>query len=480
MIGRKPEQQLLDKAFKAREAQFIAVYGRRRVGKTWLVREFLAAKKCRTLQATGLQNGTVRQQLANFAEALAAAFAPGVKLETPATWLEAFKQLTAFLASAGTKEKTVIFLDEFPWMATRKSGLLQATDYYWNHHWSRLNSFILVICGSSASWLIKNLIHNKGGLHNRITGSIRLEPFNLAETAELLAAKKLRLNHRQVLKLYMALGGIPYYLNYVEAGLSAEQNIQQIFFSKNAALRDEFDQVFGSLFETAEAYVELATLIGAKKEGVTRSELVATARLSPGGGQLSDRLEDLRAAGFVQEMTPWGRSKGEYYKLVDQFSLFYLRWVQPVRTKRLDRKYWTSQSGKPAFKTWSGYAFETVCLQHIEQIFAALRVPAGSTAGTWRFIPRRRLGDGAQIDLLIDRPDDAITLCEIKYSGVPFRIDKQYAKNLQTKAQVFKSRTGTQKQIFIALISAEGVQKSMYSAELLSAQVTADDLFAAE
>lgn len=481
MIGRKREQQTLDYAFKAKEAQFLAIYGRRRVGKTWLVREFFAAKKCLRMQVTGLQKGAAKQQLANFSEALSAAFTPGIPLETPRTWMEAFKQLTAFISNAPPKQKIVVFLDEFPWMATRKSGLLQATDYYWNQYWSQLDNLILVICGSSASWLIKNIIHNKGGLHNRITGRIRLEPFNLAETAQFLAAKQIKLNHRQILGLYMAVGGIPYYLNYVEKGSSAEQNIQRMLFDKNGPLRDEFDQLFASLFETADAYVELVKLIGEKKEGVTRAQLVSAAKLSKGGGgQLSDRLEDLVAAGFIEEMTSWNRDKGQYYKLVDPFSLFYLRWIKPVRNKPLPSHYWTSQCDKPAYSTWAGYAFETVCLQHFEQILAALRVPPGSTVSSWRFIPRKHMGNGAQIDLLIDRPDDAITVCEIKYTATPFRIDKAYAKSLLNKVEVFKSKTGTEKQIFIAMISAAGLQASMYSEEIISAQATADDLFSVQ
>jgi hypothetical protein len=455
----------------------MAIYGRRRVGKTWLVREFFGAKKCRFVQATGLQNGTAKQQLANFSAALAAAFSPGIVLQTPRTWMEAFKQLDTFIANQVSRQKIVVFLDEFPWMATRRSGMLQATDYFWNQHWSQNRQFILVICGSSASWLIKNVIHNKGGLHNRITGRIRLDPFNLAETAQFLAARKIKLNHRQILDIYMALGGIPYYLNYVEKALSVSQNIQQLMFEKNAPLRDEFDQLFASLFETADAYVELIKLIGDRNEGMTRAEVVAVARLSQGGGQLTDRLEDLSAAGFIQETTSWNRSKGRYYKLTDPFSLFYLRWIEPVKNRRLDNRYWISQRSKPAYHSWAGYAFESVCWRHVEQIGAALRIPVGSVASSWRFIPRKHQGARAQIDMLFDRPDDAVTLCEIKLTEAPFRIDKSYAANLQNKIAVFINRAKTRRQVFMAMISAAGLQESMYSQELISARATAADLF---
>jgi hypothetical protein len=475
MIGRQHEQRLLDKALKSAEAQLIAVYGRRRVGKTFLVREFFTARKCRLMQATGLQKGALRQQLANFTQAMAAAFLPGVELATPPSWMDAFKQLTTLIANAGDK-KTVIFLDEFPWMATRRSGLLQALDFYWNRHWSTMPNLIVVVCGSSASWLIKNIIYNKGGLHNRITSDIRLDPFSLAETIELLADRKLRLGNRQVLALYMAVGGIPYYLNYLERDLSVEQNIQQLFFERNAPLRDEFTKLFSSLFNNAPAYVELVKLIGAKREGMSRADLGASAKLSPGGGQLSERLGDLRAAGFIEEMIPWNRSKGEYYKLVDEFSLFHQRWVEPVRNKRVGKEYWTSQSGKPAYKAWAGYAFENVCLGHIDQILAALRAPAGSIVSSWRFVPRTRNENGTQIDLLIDRTDDAITLCEIKYTATPFTIDKSYATSLRNRLAVFREKTGTNKQLLLAMIAAGGLKRNAYSNELISAAVTAEDL----
>jgi len=255
-----------------------------------------------------------------------------------------------------------------------------------------------------------------------------------------------------------------------------EQNIQQMFFARGAPLKDEFKKLFDSLFKDAASYIELVTLLGARQEGVGRAELASAARLSQAGGHLSSRLQDLVAAGFVEELTPFNRAKGEYYRLIDEFSLFHLRWVAPARNKRVDRDYWISQSGKPAYKTWAGYAFENVCLGHVDRIVEALRIPAGSMASSWRFVPRKNEGQGAQIDLLIDRNDDAITLCEIKYNAAPFGIDKQYARTLRNKVEVFRSKTGAQKQIFIAMITANGLKKNMYSEDLISGVVTADDL----
>lgn len=476
IIGRKREQELLNTAYASNEAEFIVVYGRRRVGKTYLVREFFTAKKCTLFHVTGLQKGSLKQQLKKFTTAISETFFDNTPLESPKNWDEALDLLHKQVAKA--REKIVIFLDEFPWLATRKSGLIQEIDHYWNHRWSKLNNITLVVCGSSAAWLIRKIIYNKGGLHNRVTCEIKLLPFSLSETKEYLKSKKVKLNDKHILSIYMALGGIPYYLRYVEPHLTAEQNIQKIIFDKNAPLQDEFNKLFASLFEDADAYVELVKLIAKKKEGLRRAELQSMTKLSAGGGSLSKKLRDLCAAGFIDEYIPWDRSKGEYYKLVDEFSLFYLYWVAPQKKQRFVQNYWVNQSQKPSYCAWSGYAFEIICRKHIDQIIRALNINATSTVSAWRFIPRKKLENGAQIDLVIDRNDNAITLCEIKYTSQPFAINKQYADNLSNKIEVFKKVTKTNKQIFIIMVAASGLKPTQYAKEMIAHVVTLDDLFA--
>ncbi|MBS0656129.1 MAG: AAA family ATPase, partial [Verrucomicrobia bacterium] len=456
--------------------EFITLYGRRRVGKTYLIREFFSKKRCHFFHATGLQGGKLQVQLRKFTEALSHTFFDKVSLVPPKNWNEAFNILNTQIAKC--KGKVVIFLDELPWLATRKSNVLQELDYYWNRYWAGMPNVILVVCGSSASWLIKKIIYNKGGLHNRTTCQMRLLPFTLTETKEYLKSRGVRLTNSHVLSLYMALGGIPYYLRYVEAGLSAQQNIQRIIFEENGPLSSEYARLFDSLFENAAAYKELVELISQKREGLSRAELVTKAKLSEAGGRLSERLQDLVATCFIEEYVPWGQKRGEYYKVVDEFCLFYLYFVAPHLGKKFAHDYWIHQAQRPTYYAWAGYAFEAVVLKHIDRVLRALDIQASSTIGPWRFIARA--GDeekGVQIDLVIDRSDNAVTLCEMKFTDIPFAVDKAYAEKLRYTVELFKRKTGISKQHFVAFIASSGLKNTMYSEEMVQNVVTLDDLF---
>jgi len=276
--------------------------------------------------------------------------------------------------------------------------------------------------------------------------------------------------------LYMALGGIPYYLRYVNPGLSAEENIQRIFFDKGSPLLDEYVKLFESLFESADAYRELVQLIAVKREGVSRSELTSTAQLSQQGGRLSQRLKDLCATGFIEEYIPWEQEVGEYYKVIDEYCLFYIYWVQDI--KKFSGDHWITQSQRPAYYAWSGYAFEAICAKHVDQIISALNIRTSSTYGSWRYVPKKHAKEsGAQIDLIIDRVDNAMNLCEIKYTDAPFAIDKQYAQKLKNKIDVFVNKTGINKQIFLTMVSANGLKKNTYSDDIVANTVDLSDLF---
>lgn len=362
-------------------------------------------------------------------------------------------------------------------MATKRSGLLEALDFYWNRYWSMNSKIILIVCGSSASWLIKNIIYNEGGLHNRCTCEIKLDPFNLFETNAFLKSRGIKLKYTHVLDLYMALGGIPYYLKYVEKGLTASENIQKILFDEKAPLKDEFEKLFRSLFRESEVYIELVRLISSKKKGMSRSEIESVSNLSPGGGRLTERLDRLIKCGFIDSYLPWNKERGEHYKLIDEFSLFYIYWILNAANKNFTQNHWLRQTLKPINHVWAGYAFEAVCYKHIEQIIKALHIKTAESTSTWRLMTHRKEEDGTQIDMLIERSDDAINLCEIKYTDQPFAIDKSYATNLEKKIAIFKKATGTQKQIFLSFISANGIKATVYSEDMVTGIVTLNDLF---
>jgi hypothetical protein len=390
--------------------------------------------------------------------------------------------LTETINLFAKRKKVVLFLDEFPWLTTRKSGALQALDYYWNRFWVNDPRIKLIVCGSAASWMITNIVNNKKGLHNRVTSRMRLEPFNLGETKAYLKHRGINWDASQVLILYMSLGGIPFYLRFCERGLSAIQNINQICFHKKGMLQGEFHNLFASLFENGENHETIIRMLAGKRNGVSRKEIEECLALK--GGRISTWLKELEEAGFIQAFLSQGRDRGLFYKIIDEYSLFYLSWIAPQEKSGLGQEvsseHWDATAQTPSWKAWSGYAFEAVCFKHLPQIRKALQIPEGAIAHTWRFVPPKNSEEsGAQIDMLFDRPDNIIQLCEIKYTATPFELSKADAQDLSRKAQVYRSKTKTEKQIFFSMITSCRLKKNLYAEELVASEVVLDDLFAA-
>jgi len=483
IIGRKPEQAILSNIFKSKKAEFVAVYGRRRVGKTYLIEQFFKRKPCLYFHMTGLHGGPLKAQLDIFVKSMSEAFfaETGLKIERPTNWMHALELLTNAINKFSTRKKVILFFDELPWLASRRSGFKRALDYYWNTEWSKNVKIILVVCGSAASWMIQNIINDKGGLHNRVTWQLPLYPFSLKEAVDYLNYNGNKFNHRQVLELYMILGGIPHYLEKVQPHLSAMQNVSRICFSRNGQLFNEFSKLFSSLFDSADAYIELIRVIASKRNGIDRKMIETNAKLTKPGGTLTDRLIALEEAGFIKSFIPLGyKERGLYYKLIDEYCLFYLTWIKPIQKQiknEIMPNYWLSKANTPSWKSWAGYAFESICLKHVSQIKRALFIPDGALSDSWHYQPRTKKDKGAQIDLLFDRDDGVITLCEIKYNQKPFEIDKKYAAELQKKVEIFKEKTKTQKQIFISMVTAGGLKKNRYSEGMITGKVILEDLF---
>ncbi len=484
IIGRAKEKALLETIYTSPKAEFLAVHGRRRVGKTFLIREFFKKKKnfiffC----ATGMKDGLMPEQLANFINAVGDAFLyQGIRLEIPKNWHDAFQAVTNNIQTLPKDKKIVIFFDEFPWMATKNSRLLQTLEYFWNHHWGQDNRIKLIVCGSSSSWILKNIVNNKGGLYNRITRNIHLKPFSLSDTKKLLTHLKVKLKETQIIQLYSVLGGIPFYLSKIDPGLSATQIIETLAFDKGSFLLKEFDNLYATLFGSEGAHIELACAIAQHRHGIGKENLLKQLNL-PSGGTTTTWLEELEQADFIIRFQPYQHQRrGTYYKMIDEYSLFYFQWIEPMKNSLLIRGtrkgYWEKLQASPAWKSWSGYAFELICYKHITQISQALHLNPLAIPYTWRYVPpAHSTEDGAEIDLLFDRDDDAITLCEIKNTLAPFSINKAYAKVLLNKKNIFVKRTRTKKQIFFAMISANGLADNLYADELIDTAIDSSALF---
>ncbi len=480
IVGRHLEKQSLEKLRRSKEPELLAIYGRRRVGKTFLIRNYFE-KEQTYFELTGQDKASLAQQLKNFAEAFGAVFLGGHTLATPTSWNHALTTLAREIDSTKRSGKVVLFFDELPWLASKRSDFLQALDYFWNSWGSKKQNLLVILCGSAGSWVIENILYNKGGLHNRVTETIRLLPFTLSETEKYLKSRKVNLDRKQCLEIYMATGGVPHYLRQVERGQSAAQNIDRICFTKDGLLAQEFDRLYSSLFESSEKYVRVVKALVRRRTGLSRDRLLALAGLTS-GGSATRILEALEESGFISRAVPFGKKAQEsVYRLVDEYSLFYMTWIRTAPRSVFGARpqgYWLTKRNTPSWMSWAGYAFEGICQKHIAQIKQGLGIAGvNTTDAAWMYRSMKRTAKGIQIDLLIDRADDCINLCEMKYSNSEFVIAKSYAATLRDKRNIFLERTGTRKSVFIVMITTYGTRENQYYDELISRQLTMDTLF---
>lgn len=483
LLGRDIETKILEQFYCSNQAEFLAIYGRRRVGKTYLIKSFFKQKECVFFNVTGTKEGSYQDQIVHFTQRIGEVFLNNIIPESQVNWRGTFNLLKNAIDHVDKNKKIVIFMDELPWLATKRSKLLQMIDYYWNQYWSTDNRTKLVVCGSSASWIISNIIHNKGGLHNRVTCTIHLKPFTLSQTKKFLFENDVRLNNEHILKLYFMMGGIPFYLTKIEKGFSASQMIESLLAAPQSFFVDEFGKLFSSLFDNSEAYIKTVQLLADHREGLGERVLLAYLGKNFIGAKGKKILNDLEQTGFIMSFIPlYHQRQGKYYRLIDEYVLFYLQWIGPVKSElekgALDSSYWQVLQETPEWYSWQGYAFESACYKHILNIKKALKLQPTALSSTWRYVPRKSEKQrGAQIDLLFDRKDNAISICEIKYTKEPFVITKDYFELLCHKIALFKERTQTPKQIFFVLISANGIKENAYSKKIVHNLLTQEDLF---
>lgn len=464
IVGRIKEKEKLEEALHSHRSELIAIYGRRRIGKTHLIREFYS--KYMAFSFTGLSDGSRSEQIENFMIELRELSGIYQK-EKPENWLQAFSVLKQYLKGIRkSKKKKVIFIDEFPWVDTMRSGFLPAFENFWNTYCTTRSDLIVVVCGSAASYMIKKIIRNKKGLHKRITRKIKLEPFTLEEVKEFLLYKKVYLPDIEILKIFMALGGVAEYLEHVKMGDSSVIAIDRICFQKGAQLEHEFDEVFKSLFEEGSYHEQIIhALSRGPKRGMTRDEILKEQGLSS-GGQFSKSLMELIESGFVEKyQSVRSKRKTTLYRIFDEFCLFHLQFMAPHRGSR-----WTQLYTKSEYTSWSGYAYEMICYKHIESIKREMKCDQiNSTNYSWS-------NNKAQIDLVIERDDNLINLCEIKFYNDVFTIDSDYAGKLRNKETLYKKDTKTKKGINTVMITTWGT-KGTHGVGLVTQSITMRCLF---
>jgi AAA+ ATPase superfamily predicted ATPase len=476
LIGRIKEQEKLASALNSNSPEMVAIIGRRRIGKTFLVRSFFGNRI--DLEVTGAQHAGVKEQLENFGYLLHKLNGDDQPFSIPYSWGDAFRKLiTALEKLPKVKRKRIIFFDELPWLASKRSGFLSAFGYFWNN-WASKQNIIVIICGSAASWMIDKVVNNKGGLHNRITKRIFLKPFNLPETEVFFKERDIHFDRIHLLNIYMVMGGVPHYLQEVKAGKSAMQNIEDICFREDGLLGREFSNLYPALFEKSENHIAVIRALASKWKGLNRKEIIQITKLSNGGG-LSKVLNELSASGFITIYRPFGKKKKDLlYRLTDEYSLFYLHFIEPHGM--LEIGGWQRLSQTQTFKSWRGYAFENVCLNHIPQIKKALRISGIYSEASSFYFKGNEDRKGIQIDLLIDRNDQTINICELKFYNSPFTITKDYALKLRTKLATFKEVTKTRKHLFLTFITAYGLAQNKYSLGLVDNDFGLDILFEEE
>lgn len=475
MVGREKEVSELEELYQGNQAEFVAVYGRRRVGKTYLIEQTF--KDRFAFRHAGLSpmehenKGMLVSQLKQFFNSLRSfGLKDGI---CPTSWLDAFFLLQQLLEQKDNGKRQVVFIDELPWLDTPRSGFITALEGFWNNWGAHRDNLMLIVCGSANSWMLDKLINNHGGLYGRVTYEIKLSPFTLKECEEFFKYNHMKISRYDIAQSYMIVGGIPFYLRYFKKGMSLSQNVDNLFYSEGAKLRFEFDRLFSSVFSNPGIVKTIVTFLYTKNAGYTRKEIAEKLKMSD-GGTITDCLNALAASDLVMKYVPFGMSKKMvHYRLIDPFCIFYLRFVQDK--PEMNEHFWEQNVKSQSVTSWRGIAFENLCFNHIAQIKAALGISGvASQQSAWS--KRGDDIDGAQIDLLIDRNDNIINMCELKFYSDEFVVNRNYYKTIMHRQELLSAEISKKTAIHSTLITTFGLIYNEYSG-VFTKVITLDNLF---
>lgn len=470
VTGRNKEMKILEETLNDDRSHFVAVYGRRRIGKTYLIRETF--KNRFTFQHAGLSKGTLEDQLFAFESSIKDSGL--VPVRKSKNWLEAFEYLKDVVRNSPEKKK-IIFIDELSWMDTQNSDLIVALEHFWNGWASARDDIVLIVCASASSWILSKVIHDKGGLYNRLTEQIHLDTFTLSECEEYIKEKGLVFNRSQIMQYYMIFGGVPYYWSFLKKGQSMAQNIDRILFENDAPLKDEFKYLYASIFRNPQVHIRIIETLATKKVGMTREEIIDNSGIT-NSGDLTKKLEELESCGFIRKYNSFGmKKKNAVYQLIDNYTLFYYSFLADGTN---DEQFWSHQLNNPAINSWMGLSFERVCLRHEKQIKMKLGISGVQTeVCSWYCKEDKEKGvRGSQIDMLIARKDQVINLCEMKYGTSQYTLKKEDDEKIRTRISDLQNVTGTKYAIYPTIITTYGLIDNKYSGEIQSV-IVMDDLF---
>lgn len=475
IIGRKEEQKELRWLYEQNEAKFVAVYGRRRVGKTFLIRETFENEFA--FYHTGLSPVELQGEYLKTAQL--EAFANSLRRyglavnRKPSTWGQAFEMLIELIMSKPKDTRQVIFIDEMPWMDTPKSGFITAFESFWNGWASAQPEILLVVCGSSSSWIMDNLINSPGGLYDRVDTEIQLQPFTLKETEQMLEMKGVEMSRYDIMELYMAVGGIPYYLNQLKPGLSASEQIDHMFFARNAKLGNEYERLFNSTFANPELIESIVRFLSGRHGGYSRDDI--SKKINVQGKTLTQLLRSMCVSNFIEKYQPFGcNARQLQYRLVDHFCWF---WLKQVEGKSRPEHYWRDNCTSPATRAWRGIAFEELCMTHVEQMKAALGISGVATEHSPWIVPATEEQRGGQVDLILTRKDNMVHVCEMKCYDDLYQISQEEELKLRHRLSLVRENVKKRQSVQATLVTTFGLKQGKYSG-IYTQTVLLDNLFA--
>jgi uncharacterized protein len=473
MVGRDEEVIICHKILASTSAELLLVTGRRRVGKTYLIRQVFSESM--VFEFTGTKEAPMDNQLEKFASQIESFFPSQGKCPKFDNWFQALKHLGQCYTKIRHRRKKVIFLDELPWIVSEKSNFILELEYWWNAWASLKNDLIIVVSGSSTAWMNKHIRDNKNGFHNRTTKNIYLEPFTLQECKAFFKKKAFPLDEYHISQLYLCFGGIPYYLEGVERGDSFAQTVNKMCFNKNGLLYNEFNNLYHALFRQPNNYIAVVRALATKWKGLTRPEIIQLTNI-PNGGGMTTILESLEQCSFIMKTTPLDKkSKDSLYRLVDEFSIFYFTFMEGQKSTAKD--VWLHKASQPRFLQWQGYAFENLCFKHYEAIKTALGISGVAASLSSYNYQGPKIKEGFQIDMIIDRADQVINICEIKYYNKNVVIDKAIADKLRTRRETFRELYAPKRLLVNTLITTYGLEVNEHSISQVDKVVTLDQLF---